>query len=148
MIAHYDARYYTQLHGVWRSRLARSVWDAEAGGSSPLTPTILMAERDRKMSSKTVELFVQEKNIELSSFVQLYFKNLIKAILTTLDCTVKHGNVIIESGQPALSLCVDDVPVNLNPFVSKMVYNTLKGMILSLHDIGSAEDYRILLKLE
>jgi hypothetical protein len=25
--------------GVWRSWLARRVWDAEAGGSSPLTPT-------------------------------------------------------------------------------------------------------------
>ncbi len=25
--------------GVWRSRLARSVRDAEVGGSSPLTPT-------------------------------------------------------------------------------------------------------------
>src|SRR3954467_8260204 len=27
--------------GVWRSWLARRVWDAEAGGSSPLTPTRL-----------------------------------------------------------------------------------------------------------
>ncbi len=26
--------------GVWRSWLARRVWDAEVGGSSPLTPTI------------------------------------------------------------------------------------------------------------
>lgn len=25
--------------GVWRSWLARRVWDAEVGGSSPLTPT-------------------------------------------------------------------------------------------------------------
>jgi hypothetical protein len=28
------------LFGVWRSWLARSVRDAEVGGSSPLTPTI------------------------------------------------------------------------------------------------------------
>jgi hypothetical protein len=27
---------------VWRSWLARRVWDAEVGGSSPLTPTIIM----------------------------------------------------------------------------------------------------------
>ena len=26
--------------GVWRSWLARAVWDREVGGSSPLTPTI------------------------------------------------------------------------------------------------------------
>jgi hypothetical protein len=28
--------------GVWRSWLARSVRDAEVGGSSPLTPTIIL----------------------------------------------------------------------------------------------------------
>jgi hypothetical protein len=28
------------VFGVWRSWLARLVWDQEAGGSSPLTPTI------------------------------------------------------------------------------------------------------------
>lgn len=27
------------VFGVWRSWLARLVWDQEAGGSSPLTPT-------------------------------------------------------------------------------------------------------------
>lgn len=30
--------------GVWRSWLARRVWDAEAGGSSPLTPTTKTVE--------------------------------------------------------------------------------------------------------
>jgi hypothetical protein len=40
---------YNQTHviinlcnfGVWRSWLARRVWDAEVGGSSPLTPTTI-----------------------------------------------------------------------------------------------------------
>jgi hypothetical protein len=32
-------RYNQSVFGVWRSWLARRVWDAEAGGSSPLTPT-------------------------------------------------------------------------------------------------------------
>lgn len=27
-------------NGVWRSWLARAVWDREVGGSSPLTPTM------------------------------------------------------------------------------------------------------------
>jgi hypothetical protein len=39
---------YTQSrskYGVWRSLVARGVWDAEVGGSSPLTPTCL-AESD------------------------------------------------------------------------------------------------------
>ena len=31
----------TIMYGVWRSWLARVVWDDEVGGSSPLTPTIL-----------------------------------------------------------------------------------------------------------
>jgi hypothetical protein len=34
-------RYNQSVFGVWRSWLARRVWDAEVGGSSPLTPTTL-----------------------------------------------------------------------------------------------------------
>ncbi len=33
------ARLYCNCRGVAQSGLARSVWDAEAGGSNPLTPT-------------------------------------------------------------------------------------------------------------
>src|SRR5699024_3845320 len=29
-----------RFHGVWRSLVARGVWDAEVGGSNPLTPTM------------------------------------------------------------------------------------------------------------
>jgi hypothetical protein len=29
------------LIGVWRNWLARSVWDAEVAGSSPVTPTLI-----------------------------------------------------------------------------------------------------------
>ena len=38
-----DAILITVLHtvGVWRSWLARAVWDREVGGSSPLTPTTI-----------------------------------------------------------------------------------------------------------
>jgi hypothetical protein len=35
--------------GVWRSWLARVVWDDEVGGSSPLTPTILRLLRKLRM---------------------------------------------------------------------------------------------------
>ena len=40
---------------MWRSWLARLVWDQEAGGSSPLTPTI--------QCSTSVELFSLERYI-------------------------------------------------------------------------------------
>gem|GEM_PF-6919801 len=35
---------YHRYIGVWRSWLARSVRDAEVGGSSPLTPTICISK--------------------------------------------------------------------------------------------------------
>jgi hypothetical protein len=38
--------------GVWRSRLARSVRDAEVGGSSPLTPTRNLSQRDQNYRHK------------------------------------------------------------------------------------------------
>ncbi len=31
---------YVRIIGDWRSWLARAVWDREAGGSSPLSPTM------------------------------------------------------------------------------------------------------------
>ena len=38
--------------GVWRSWLARSVWDAEVGGSNPLTPTAGVAQLVERRPSK------------------------------------------------------------------------------------------------
>lgn len=35
---HYPSEYHTI--GVWRSWLARAVWDREVEGSSPFTPTM------------------------------------------------------------------------------------------------------------
>jgi hypothetical protein len=43
----------TPVIGVWRSWLARRVWDAEVGGSSPLTPTSLFGDW-RSLVARTV----------------------------------------------------------------------------------------------
>jgi hypothetical protein len=34
----------TSVYGDWRSWLARRVWDAEVGGSSPLSPTMYVID--------------------------------------------------------------------------------------------------------
>ena len=40
--------------GVWRSWLARAVWDREVEGSSPFTPTNLMIIRNIKIAESLV----------------------------------------------------------------------------------------------
>ena len=44
--------------GVWRSWLARAVWDREVEGSSPFTPTNLMIIRSIKIAEILVGYFI------------------------------------------------------------------------------------------
>ena len=41
-------------NGVWRSGLARMVWDHEVGGSNPLTPTILEQRKPLSQACRTL----------------------------------------------------------------------------------------------
>ena len=44
LLAHREGEVYNNLCGAWRSLVARSVRDAEVGGSNPLAPTFFLSE--------------------------------------------------------------------------------------------------------
>ena len=65
MIENWILKIENFINGVWRSWLARLLWEQEAGGSSPLTPTMVQTsdirfqKADRKILLKLIKLIAK-----------------------------------------------------------------------------------------
>jgi hypothetical protein len=87
------------------------------------------------MTAGQTSLSVNSTPIALGGFVQGYIDHVVGGILASLKGTgeIKGVDLTIEGDQ--VSIVLNNAAVPLTPFAIRIIYNTLVGMISSLHGV-------------
>ncbi len=89
--------------------------------------------------TRKISLSVNDTTIDLDYFVQGFVDHTVTAMVSALEGTPKKAEefkkIHIQSTGEALSLSVNGSNVPVNAFVSKIVRNTMQGMLASLKGV-------------
>jgi hypothetical protein len=92
------------------------------------------------MTAGQVSLFVNDKPIVLDDFVQGYIGHVVSGVLASLKGTGEMKSVDL-----AITV-LNDTAVSLNSFATRIIRNTLVGMISTLHGVQAIERTQLSIK--
>lgn len=98
------------------------------------------------MTAGQVGLSVNGAPINLDDFVRGYIEFVVDGILASLKGTgaIKEVTLTIEGDQ--VSIVLNDAGLPLNPFATRIIRNTLVGMISTLHGVHTIERMHVNIK--
>lgn len=98
------------------------------------------------MTAGQISLSVNDTTIALDKFVQGYIDHVVGGILASLKGTgeIKSVDLTIEGDQVLILL--NNAAVPLNPFATRIIYNTLVGMISPLHGVHTIDRIQLNIK--
>lgn len=93
--------------------------------------------------TKQVSLFVNDVPIEVDYFVEGFIDHVMGGILEALESTgqIKSLDVSIEGDKVTINL--NNALVPINPFVTKIIRNTITGMVSSLKGVSEIQRMNI-----
>jgi hypothetical protein len=95
------------------------------------------------MASKGVKLSVNYIPVEIDEFVQRFIESVIKGILDSLKGHGGEHNINLFIDDDTVEITVENDTLQLNPFVTNFVKNTVIGMVSSLKDVKQIEKLEI-----
>jgi hypothetical protein len=97
------------------------------------------------VASKKVKLFVNHVPVDIEDFVQQFIEAVIKGILGALKGYREAQDIRLSIDGDTVDITVDSDVIQVNPFVSAFVRNTVIGMVSSLKDVGQIERLEIII---
>ncbi len=95
------------------------------------------------MALKKVRLLVNCAPVQIGDFVQQFIKLVIEGILDSLKGNCQVGNVKLIIDNHIVTITVGNDILQLKPFVSNIIKNTVIGMVSSLRGVESIEKLEI-----
>jgi hypothetical protein len=95
------------------------------------------------MTTRQVNLSVNDVPIALDAFVQGYIEHVVEGILSSLKGTgtIKRVELSIKGDQ--VSIILNNAAVSISPFVARITRNTMEGMVSSLKGVAVIERIQI-----
>lgn len=97
------------------------------------------------MSSKQVNLSVNDAPIEIDYFVQGFIDHVMSGILTALRGTCRVKNLDFSLEEDTVNIDLNGSAVPINAFVSKIIRSTVIGMVSSLKGVGEIRKIHIVI---
>jgi hypothetical protein len=95
------------------------------------------------MASKQVNLYVNDVLIETDYFVQGFIDHVMNGILNALRGTCRIKNLDFSLEGDKVNIDLNGSSVQLNAFASKIVRNTVVGMVTSLKGVNEVKRLKI-----
>lgn len=97
------------------------------------------------MASKKVELSVNYAPVDIEDFVQQFIEAVITGILGALKGYREAQDIRFSIDGDTVDITIDNDVIQVNPFVSIFVKNTVIGMVSSLKDVEQIEMLEIII---
>ena len=99
--------------------------------------------------TKEINLSVNDKSVEMDYFVQGFIDHATRGALAGLEGvgefeSIQNAHVSVAGDKVAIDVNNKSIPAN--PFVSKIVRNTVVGMVSSLKGVGEIKKVNIVIK--
>jgi hypothetical protein len=101
--------------------------------------------------TKEIALLANDQSVELDYFVQSYVDHVTRGMLAGLEGTAEFDSINsarVSIQKEEIDITVNTREIQTNPFVSKLIRNTLAGMVSSLKGVNTVDTLSISIERE
>jgi hypothetical protein len=99
-----------------------------------------------QMSLDIVRLTINDFNVPIVDFVQVFIKSVVTGMLSTLKGIDEIRSATLSFNGDEVTIIVNDTAVPSNDFVNEFIRNTVAGMVTSLKGVNQIDKLEISIK--